>query len=201
MTDGPIKNFGHAMMVCDTLASLHAGTLGTPVEFIPWTEIVARTTHVKPMKLPFKAEWKGQVLHSFVVPDGLFGLRYPNGQVSFFALECEHYNPIEPKDLNRASFLKKLLAYRDIQRTKVFKDQLRIPNLRVLIVAPTKQRIAHMIELTERIATQSNLFLFHDIPVQEELLKAPPPFPELFTEEWCRAGLEATALYKENPST
>ena len=200
-TDGPIKNFSHAMMVCDTLASIHAGTLGTSVEFIPWTEIVAKTTHVKPMKLPFKAEWNGQVLHSFVVPDGLFGLRYPNGLVSFFAVECEHYNPIEPKDLNRASFLKKLLAYRDIHRTKVFKDQLKIPNMLVLVVAPTAERIKHMVELTERVASQSNLFLFHPIPVQEELMKAPPPFPELLTADWLRAGHDPRALYiEENPA-
>lgn len=197
MTDGPVKNFGHAMMICDTLASIHAGSLSTPVDFIPWTEIVTRTTHVKPMKLPFKATWKEQLIHSFIVPDGLFGLRYPNGQASFFVLEAEHFNPIEPKDLNRASFLKKLLAYRDIQKSKVFKDQLRIPNLRVLIVAPTQARIASMVALTECVASQSNLFLFHDIPVQEELLKAPPPFPELFTAPWRRAGLEEGYLYTE----
>ena len=53
-----------------------------------------------------------------LVPDGLFGIRYPNGQVSFFALESENFNPIEPKDLNRASTLKKLLAYHDIINKK-----------------------------------------------------------------------------------
>lgn len=106
LTNGPIKNFSHAMMVCDTLSSIHAGTLHSPANFISWTEIVAKTGHIKPMKLPFTAEWKGQVLHSFVVPDGLFGLRYENGQVSYFLLETENWNPIEPKDLNRASFLK-----------------------------------------------------------------------------------------------
>lgn len=196
-TDGPIKNFSHAMMVCDTLASIHAGTIGSDVEFIPWTQIVAGTDFPKPTKFPFKAVHNGEKVSTYVTPDGLFGLRYPNGQVSFFALECEHFNPIEPKNLQRASFLKKFLAYRDIHKTGVFKDQLNIPNMRVLIVAPTATRIANMVALVERLVCKSNVFLFHDIPVQEELLNAPPPFPELFTDEWKRAGMDNTYLYKK----
>ena len=196
-TDGPIKNFSHAMMVCDTLSSIHAGTLHQPVEFISWTEIVARTDHENPMKLPCALRHNGEALDTYVVPDGLFGLRYPNGQVSFFALECEAQNPIEPKTLKRASFLKKLLAYRDIAKTGVYKAQLKIPNLRVCVVAPTPQRIGTMMALTERIARSSNLFLFHDIPVQEFLYKAPPPFPELLTEPWQRAGMDSIELYTQ----
>lgn len=38
-TDAPIRNFGHAMMISDGLSSIQAGTLDTPVEFIPWTRI------------------------------------------------------------------------------------------------------------------------------------------------------------------
>jgi hypothetical protein len=195
--NGPVKNFSHAMMTCDTLASIHAGANKAGVEFIPWSTIVARCDHINPMKLPCHLVHEGQVRDTWIVPDGLFGLRYPNGQVSFFVLESEHYNPIEPKTLDRASYLKKLIAYRDIHRTGVYKHQLKIPNMRVLVTAPTKTKVENMMALTLRLAGQTNLFLFHDIPVQEELMKAPPPFPELFTAEWKRAGLEPTVLFDE----
>lgn len=188
-TDGPIKNFAHAMMICDTLASIEAGARD---RLIPWTEIVARTDHPEPMKLKcslsFAFGQRTEKMETAIVPDGLFGVRYPDGKAAFFALECEHFNPIEPTTLGRSSFLKKLLAYRDIIRRQEYKTQLAIPNLRVLVVAPTPTRIQHMIELTERLVGESNLFLFQSVPVQEELMKAPPPFPELFTTEWLRAG-------------
>jgi len=190
-TDGPIKNFAHAMMICDTLASIEAGARD---RLIPWTEIVARTDHPEPMKLACTISHKGQTLSTAIVPDGLFGIRYPDGKVAFFALEAEHFNPIEPTTLGRSSFLKKLLAYRDIIRRAEYKAQLAIPNLRVLVVAPTPTRIQHMIELTERLVGESNLFLFQPVPVQEELMKAPPPFPEVFTTEWRRAGLPALRI-------
>lgn len=196
---GPIKNFAHSMMICDAMASLELGVRGSDCTLISWQEIIARCTDPKPMKLPCSLRHtfpngKTDSLDTFMIPDGLFGVRYPDGKASFFALEAEHYNPIEPTNLDRASFFKKLLAYRDIVKTGVYKRQLNIPNLRVLVVAPTEERVSHMIQLTERIAGSSNLFLFHHVPIQEELLKAPPPFPELFTAEWLRAGMEPARI-------
>lgn len=198
-SDAPVRQFAHAMMICDATASIEIGVRASACTFIGWQEVVARCAGKRPLKLPCTVSHtfgggKTVKADTFIIPDGLFGIRYPNAQVSFFALEAEHYNPIEPTTLNRASFLKKLLAYRDVIRSGVYKKQLNIPNLRVLVVAPTPTRIQHMVELTERMAKQSNLFLFHDIPVQEELFKAPPPFPELFTGKWLRAGTKPARI-------
>lgn len=194
-TNAPVKNFAHSMMICDTMASLEIGIKATDCELISWQEIVKRTDQNEPMKLPCTishtfAGNKYDRKETAIIPDGLFGIRYPANKVSFFALEAEHYNPIEPKNLDRASFLKKILAYREIVKTGVYKQKLKIPNLRVLVVSPTTQRVKHQMELTERITGGSNLFLFHDVPVQEELYSAPPPFPELFIAKWKRAGRE-----------
>lgn len=193
-TDAPVKNFAHAMMICDTTASIEIGLKKTDCEFIPWTTIVERVDHPEPMRLEFTAHHNGKTVNGKLVPDGLFGIRYPNGQASFFALEAENFNPIEPKDLGRASTLKKLLAYHDIITKKSYK-QLGIPNLRVLFTFPTQERTNHAVELAERLYTSSNMFLFHPIPVQELLFIAPPPFPELVTSKWERAGLQSTPLY------
>lgn len=197
--DAPLRNFAHSMMICDCLASIEIGLLGSGHKLITWQEIVARTTHKRPMKLPCKLAYtfpdgRKETNKTFLVPDGLFGIRHLDGKVSFFALECEHYNPIEPTNLKRASLLKKILGYRDIQRSSVYKTQLAIPNLRILVAAPTETRMQHMIELTKKITPKSNLFLFTYIPVQEELLKAPQPFPSLVANPWPRVGHEPIAL-------
>lgn len=195
--DAPVKNFAHAMMICDALASIEIG-LKEKAELIPWTAIIERTTVPEPLKLPFETVYQGKSLRGVLVPDGLFGIRYPDQTVSFFALEAENFNPVEPKDLKRASTLKKLLGYHDIITRKRY-DQLGISNLRVLFVFPTKARATHARELAERLYGRSNAFLFHDIPVQELLPVAPPPFPELVTANWMRAGMADTSLYHQPP--
>lgn len=188
-TDAPIRQFAHAMMICDTLASIEAGAIQAGITFIPWTEIV-KDKKGNPLKFPISIVHNHESHNGFLVPDGLFGLDYGDGKIAYFALEAEHYNPIRPTNLKRASTLKKLLGYRDIVRNQVYKHQLGIGNLRVLVVAPNPTRTLHQVELLEELVGKSHLFLFHPIPVQEELYKAPPPFPELFDAPWMRAGLE-----------
>lgn len=185
------KELPHTLMVCDTLASIEIGARN---RFIPWSQIVLRTTAEKPMRLPYSIRhtFEGgrvETLEKHAVPDGIFGLRYNDGKASFFALEAEHYSPIDVTTLKRSSFLRKVLAYQNIIKTQVYKDQLKIPNMRVLVVAPTAKQLEGKIALVERLVGKSNLFLFNVVPVQEELLKAPPPFPQLFNSLWFRAGL------------
>ena len=189
-SDASVKQFAHAMMICDSLASIEAGVLNTDVEFIPWIKIVEKAPVEKPLKFPINIKHDGMSYDGFLNPDGFFGLRYADGKTAYFALEAEHFNPIYPSNLRRASTLKKLLGYRDIVRNQVYKSQLGIGNLRVLVLAPNPTRSKHQAELLETLVGSSHLFLFHPIPVQEELYKAPPPFPELFEAPWMRAGLE-----------
>jgi hypothetical protein len=192
-SDAPVKQFAHAMMICDTTASIEIGAKAAGVTFVPWTDIVDGLEADKPLKLPAHVSHTfgstREAFDTFIVPDGLFGLRYPDGRTAYFALEAEHFNPIKPTTLRRASTLKKLIAYRDIVAKQVYKQQLGIGNLRVLVVAPTTARTTHQVELLEELVGKSHLFLFHPVPVQEELLHSPPPFPELFTADWARAGL------------
>ncbi len=197
--EGPAKNFSHSMMICDTMASIELGVMRSDCELVTWQEIVERANVPSPMKLPCNISYgftNGQTVRAstFLHPDGLFGIRYPNKKVAFFALEAEHFNPIKPSNIDRASFLKKFLGYRDIIKTGAYR-QLGIPNLRILVVAPTSEKVKHMKELVVDEVRQSNLFLFNHIPVQEEIFKAPAPFPELFIREWQRAGKGAIKIH------
>lgn len=192
----PAKNFAHSMMICDTLASIEIGLKGTGCRLIPWTEIVERATVEEPMRLPFAFTYQGKHVSSKLVPDGLFGIQYPDGTASFFALETEHGQPLTRSHFGSGSTMKKLLAYKAISDSKAFK-QMGVNNLRVLVVAPTEQRSSNMAQLATELFGSTNLFLFHDIPVQEIIFKAPPPFPDLVSSGWKRAGMEAIPLYSE----
>lgn len=192
----PARNFAHSMMICDTLASIEIGLKGTGCRLIPWTEIVERATVDEPMRLPFTFTHDGKHVSSKLVPDGIFGIQYPDGTASFFALETEHGQPLTRSHFGSGSTMKKLLAYKAISDNKTYK-QIGINNLRVLVVAPTQQRSANMAKLATELFGSTNLFLFHDIPVQEIIFKAPPPFPDLVSSKWLRAGMDSIPLYAE----
>ena len=192
----PAKNFAHSMMICDTLASIEIGLKGSGCRLIPWTEIVERATTEDPLRMEFSFSHEGTSVRGKLVPDGLFGIQYPDGKASFFALETEHGQPLTRSHFNSGSTKKKLLAYKAICERKNY-QQTGAPNLRVLVVAPTRQRSENMAALAVDLFGSSSLFLFHDIPVQELIFKAPPPFPDLATSHWMRAGYDAIPLYSE----
>lgn len=192
----PAKNFAHSMMICDTLASIELGLKDTGCRLIPWTEIVERATNEDPLRLPFTFTHEGKHVSSKLVPDGLFGIQYPDGTASFFALETEHGQPLTRSHFGSGSTKKKLLAYKAISDSKTFK-QTGATNMRVLVVAPTAQRSTNMAQLATELFGSTNLFLFHPIPVQEIIFKAPPPFPDLVSSKWQRAGMEPVPLFVE----
>lgn len=185
--DAPVKQFAHAMMICDALASIEIGARDADHTFIPLGDILERTTGKAPLKLPCRIEGREDKL----TPDGLFGIRR-DGRAYFYALEAEHYNPVWPtNDLRRASFRKKAIGYDYIARVKPYKDRLRIPNLHYLFVFPSKARARTALGHAERTMVRTKFFeRFYTthIPVQEELLNAPPPFPQLYQTKWLGNG-------------
>ncbi|MEM0989694.1 MAG: hypothetical protein AAGK00_12485 [Pseudomonadota bacterium] len=185
--DAPVKQFAHAMMICDALASIEIGVTDAGHAFIPLGAILARTTDKHPLKLPCRVQGREDRL----APDALFGVRR-DARAYFYALEAEHYNPVWPsKDLRRASFRKKAIAYDHIARSKPYKDRLKIPNLHYLFVFPSKARAQTAHDHVLRTMPNSRFierFYAAHIPVQEELLKAPPPFPQLYRNAWLGSG-------------
>ncbi|MEM7296389.1 MAG: hypothetical protein AAF330_07195 [Pseudomonadota bacterium] len=185
--DAPVKQFAHAMMICDALASIEIGVKAAGHDFIPLGAILERTTDKHPLKLPCRVQGREDKL----APDGLFGVRR-NGRAYFYALEAEHYNPVWPsQDLRRASFRKKAIAYDHIARVRPYRDRLKIPNLHFLFVFPSAARAQTALGHAERSMGKSRFFerfFAAHIPVQEELLKAPPPFPQLYQTTWLGNG-------------
>lgn len=203
---GESRQFSHALMICDTLASIELGVRaqGT-ARFIPPAEILrnapdAARSAPQPFALPvriahtFARAGKTHTASFQLVPDAVFGVEYHHSDGSkryrFFALEAERSNRVNATNLAQTSYLKKALAYRHIAASRMHETQLGLPNLMVLTVTPTRARIETMKALLMDITggKGSGMFLFQDIPVLGEMFKAPPPFPQLFTTPWTRAG-------------
>lgn len=184
------QNFDHAMMICDTLASIEIETLGN---LIPWTEVVERAQQDEPLSLPASIRYQGETNDRAIRPDGFLGLRRGDGKVAFFAVECENASPARRHTIKENSFLRKALAYREIAKTGVYKEKLGIPNLRVLVTSPTQAKTKAQQKLVEEVIGPSNLFLFRTIPSQRITYKPTKPLP-LVSEPWERAGMEPIKL-------
>ena len=213
---GTNRQFAHALMICETLASIELGARASGnVRFIAWPEILARAPEstrnaVTPMKLP------ATITHRFarsgrtdntlfnLIPDALFGLEYrqPDGRASyrFFALEAERSNRVAASNLRQSSFLKKVLAYRDIVARQTHHTTLGLPNLLVLTVTTSKARVETMKALVTEVTggKGSALFLFKEFCTVGQLFHAAHPTTDTFTSAWGRAGYPDFCIAEES---
>ena len=207
------------MMICDTLSSIEIGTKGQTT-LITEAEILEKTSYPNPLWLPYTArhtfeDGHTEQLTSHLRPDGVFAVRYGNNKSRLFFLEAEHYSPVFRKTLGdkatknkktgkyshggNSSTLRKLLAYKNTRDEKVTWNQLRKHGFTVLFVFPKELYRDNAVRLAEKLFGQTDLFLFQTVPVQQEILGAPKPFPGLYTGLWRRAGLPDVSI-SEPPS-
>lgn len=206
------RAFPHAMMICDTLASLELGTRSEQnVRLVSWEEIVAKAPQQiqrsgMPFAIPVEIEHrfagtKQEAQHRFrLIPDGLFGLEYAQATgkkvYRFFALEAERRNRVQTTSLKGSSFFKKILAYRVITDKAIHKIHLGIPNLMILTVTPTQARIDTMKQAVFDVhgATGSPKFLFRRVDTVGDSDQSPPPTSHMFHAPWQRAGWDEFCL-------
>ena len=131
-----------------------------------------------PLSIPF-----AQLSHTFetgksvtlqnvrVKPDALFGIGYPpadDPNYRFFALEYDRSTEnVEPSEnLNRASWLRKVLSYSAISNgtDPIYQTYLRVPSLQVLCVFSDPIRMANVMSLIDRFADHPDQVLFKTIP-------------------------------------
>jgi hypothetical protein len=198
---GDYRQFSHAMMVNDALASIELG-MRRDARLLLWRDI---TEHEKFPAATRKADkLQGipvRIHHQFggasrhaefnYISDGLFGIRYGNGKARFFQLEAEHRNRIDCSNLHQTSFLKKYLAIQYIMEERLFHIRWGIPNMLTLVVTPSQERIEQMkkLILRETAGKGAPHILFREIPVMEDIHRVSRPMPELFGA-WQRAGYE-----------
>jgi len=103
-----------------------------------------------------------------LVPDNLFGFRYPGEGYRFFAVEIDrNTESIERKTWKQNAFAKKIHGYREIFHSRAFERHWGVPNLLVLTVTTNR---AHMLNILRYLAKL-------DDPFSERFLfKAEPTF-------------------------
>ena len=197
--------FPHALMICSTLASLEIGANATRgVRFITWKEILAKA----PKETRFsKNPWLfPEIAITYDFPNGRqsepvrlkpdcppFGFEYDTLKGKFYTfaiLEAERSNKAWSKNLKDTSWLKKALGYQELRRRGLLLSHFDLPNLFIVVTAPTQGHIETMkalvLELTDK--SGSDMFLFSRIPVYARHYETLPPMPELFTQSLQRAG-------------
>lgn len=201
LEDVKVKNFAHAMMICDTLNSIEIACLQEGIEFIPWGAIQDKMTDPQHTGMSYSISYDGNSHRSSIVPDGMFGLRYPNGRLAYFSLECELDNPVTRSNLEQSSWLKKSLAYADILKRGDYCEQFGIPDMRVLTVTPSFDKSIHQQQVTKDTTTPLGQFdprrhmYFSSVPEHKHQKRSPKPFPELVTRPIRRGGFPELALY------
>jgi hypothetical protein len=106
--------------------------------------------------------------------------------------------PVMRSDLHQTSYLKKILAYREIAAQNSYKSHLGLPNLLVLTVTTNEHHMRNIMALVEQLAPErkSKLFLFKTISSLGDFEKAPLPSPHILTKPWQRAGYEGFYINK-----
>lgn len=189
------REWDHSMMTIDLLSNVVAGARQRGVTVISAEEMhrsaAIDQAFVFPRKSHYTDRKSRQVRPYTVVPDGVFGLRYPNGKTAYFAVEAEHNKPNERFDdddpsSTQSSTKKKFKHYRDIDWKAVY-GGLGIRNMRVLVVAPTPTQIENKFKVGRKVVKESHLFLGHWLPIVNG--QDVPTIPQIIDAPWLRIGL------------
>lgn len=207
---GAHRQFAHAVMICDILASVELGVRSDPnLRFISWQEIIGKapaTTREldNPFRMPVSISYlfpgrRPANAHFHLTPDGLFGLEYRQGgqkSYRFFALEADRNSmPIFRNDLRQSSWLKKLLAYKEVIDKGIYRSHLGLPNLFVLTVTTRARHMGNIMSLLNHLGS-GRLFLFKTVSSLGDLQKAPEPDAHILAAPWARAGVDMIDISK-----
>lgn len=170
------RQFQHAGLICDVLASIELATLGRlDVRFISCGEILARAPEAT-RRLPAPFALPSPATGSVLVPDGFFGLEYSSeGRKSyrFFALEIDRATmPVTRSSAFQTTYLGKLDAYRQILAQQTFRSHLGVPNLIILTLTASDTHLQTILAAFPP-ASDGGAFLFKAMPDGSSVLPRP----------------------------
>jgi hypothetical protein len=100
-----------------------------------------------------------------VVPDGVFGLMFPDETSAYFALELDRGTiPIERSGEDHRSIRRKMKTYFDGWRAQRHIEQFGVKQMRVVTVTSSPERVHNMVKAIHDITEKkgSNFFMFID---------------------------------------
>jgi hypothetical protein len=199
---GANRQFAHALMVSDILASIELGVRADrSLRFVTSAEILARAPEATrcaetPLAVPVSISYRSPRTNAThqatirTVPDALFGLEYAReGKKTyrFFALEADRNSmPIARSNLEQSSYLRKILAYAEIIRQGLHKSHFGVPNLLVLTATTSERHMQGIMKVIRDLGCDPRPFLFKALrPSISVSVRA--PLLELLTQPWSRA--------------
>lgn len=207
--DGAHRQFAHSLMICEVLASIDLGVRGHPdLRFVSWQEILAKAPEATrrsaaPFRIPVLASGVAPASSDgTVAPDALFGLEYRvDGKMAyrFFAIEADRGTmPVFRSDRAQSSYLKKMIAYREIVARQIYKSHLGLPNFLVLTVTTTAAHMERIMQqVHEHIGAHAGLLFLPmntDIPAE----KVRSPSADFLVTPWQRVGWPPLCLANLN---
>jgi hypothetical protein len=197
--NGAHRQFAHSLMICEVLASIDLGVRGRPnLRLVSWQEILAKAPEstrrsAAPFRIPIIASSVApSSSDGAVVPDALFGIEYTvDGNIAyrFFALEADRGTmPAYRSDRAQSSYLKKMIAYREIVARQIHKSHLGLPNLLVLTVTTNVAHMGCIMQyVREHIGAHAGL-LFQSVDTGIEAEKAGTLSVDFLLTPWQRVG-------------
>lgn len=201
------QDFDHAMMIADFVMDIRIGAKTNSCETIPLEILENKMGKTDNLPLAYRTKIShtfGKTTSSYsgeLMPDGLIGIRYPHGTVSYFALEAQKAGAVFRKTLKQGSVLRKLLAFKQAYKEGVFKNDWCLPNMRVLFFFANKSDADLAVRRGEEHMGTSPMFFFRHVPNMYETPSGfhlpTGPDPDLFTKNWRRLGMESAPIYKK----
>jgi hypothetical protein len=193
------RQFSHSLMTCEVLSSIELGVRSrSDLRLVSWQEILAKAPEATqrspaPFRIPVLAS---DTAHSScdgaVVPDALFGLEYKTAGKSvyrFFALETDRGTmPVVRSNRAQSSYLKKMIAYREMVVRQIHKSHLGLPNLLVLTVTTNAAHMKRIMQqVNEHIGAHAGL-LFLPFDTEGAAAMVRSPSMEFLITPWQRVG-------------
>lgn len=160
----------HTLQVAEFMTRIElACASDAAIELMREDEIIALApektrTSREPLRWEVKGLDEGAGVAS-VVPDGLFGLLFPNDSAAYFILEIDRGTiPIVRNSKDHRSISRKLAAYYHGWRAERHVEQFGVKQVRVLTVTNSAARVENMVSAVRDITEGrgSNFFLFTD---------------------------------------
>jgi hypothetical protein len=161
----------HRLETIDFYVSLQSAVAArSDVRFIPHDEIIAAFPEQQrnarnPLALRVRLTHDGVTHDVGVVPDLVFGLRFPDGSRRCFVVEIGRGTmPISRADITQTSFERKMRAYLTAHAAKQHERQLGWKTFRVLTVTTDHNRMRSMMDALRQLRVAhspgTSLFFF-----------------------------------------
>lgn len=204
--------FNHELMACLVQASFELGAREQGLQLITAQEILDHPACPKdtryekaPWSIPVRFKYDNFHVEQNIESDGtFFGLARVEGAkrttIMFPGFEADRRTePLEPEAYERSSIKKKMVAFRELARQKIYQSRFGLPNAIIPFITINETHKRSLMRVLENITEGhgSKLFIFKSIPNFASFEKFPPATGHMVTEPWERVGHPPYDILKE----